>query len=69
MPGVEKRFPEEFEAIYKTRSGLDHGKHILMADLRPWNYFGDALQQWQSQFQRNTYRITATALRNWVLSR
>jgi hypothetical protein len=68
VPGVETRFPEEFAAIYKTRSGLAHGEVMLMADLRPWQFFGDTLQQWQAKFQRNTYRIIATALRNWVLA-
>jgi hypothetical protein len=67
VPGVESRFPEEFAAIYKTRSNVAHGKLMLMADLRPWQFFGDTLQQWQAKFQRNTYRIVATALRNWVL--
>jgi hypothetical protein len=68
VPGVESRFPEEFAAIYKTRSSLAHGEVMLMADLRPWQFFGDTLQQWQAKFQRNTYRIIATALRNWVLA-
>ena len=68
VPGVESRFPDEFAAIYKTRSSFAHGERILMADLRPWQIFGDALQQWQAEFQRNTYRIIATALRNWVLA-
>lgn len=67
VPSIEERFPDEFTAIYKTRSSLAHGDVMLMADLRPWNYFGDVLQQWQADFQRNTYRIIATALRNWVL--
>jgi hypothetical protein len=69
VPNVEKQFLEEFRAIYETRSHLAHGERVLMADLRPWNYLGDPLQQWQGRFQRNTYRMTATALRNWVLSR
>lgn len=66
---IEKRFPEELKAIYEIRSGLAHGKSVLMADLRPWNYFGDPPQQWEDRFHRNTLRTTATALRNWVLSR
>jgi hypothetical protein len=68
VPGVESDFPEEFAAIYKTRSNLAHGEVMLMADLRPWQFFGDTLQQWQAKFQRNTYRIIGTALRNWVLA-
>lgn len=68
VPGIESRFPEEFAVLYKTRSGLAHGERMLMADLRPWQFFGDTLQQWQAEFQRNTYRIIATALRNWVLA-
>jgi hypothetical protein len=68
VPGVDDRFPEEFAAIYKTRSSLAHGEVMLMADLRPWQFFGDTLQQWQAEFQGNTYRIIASALRNWVLA-
>jgi hypothetical protein len=66
VPGVESRFLEEFAAIYKTRYSIAHGEVMLMADLRPWQFFGDTLQQWQAKFQRNTYRIIA--LRNWVLA-
>jgi len=69
VPGVVEQFPEAFKAIYETRSQLAHGKLALMADRRRWNYLGDPLQQWEGRFQRNVYRITATALRNWVLSR
>ena len=69
VPDVEKRFPEEFKAMYDMRSGIAHGNYVLMGDLSPWNYFGDPLQQWQDRVQRNTHSITATAIRNWVLSR
>ena len=69
VPGIEEAFPEEFKAIYKMRSDLAHGSALLVADLEYWNYFGTPLQQWQDEFQRNTFYITATALRNWVLAR
>jgi hypothetical protein len=68
VPRVESQFPEEFKAIYKTRSTLAHGDDLLVADLEHWNYFGTPLQQWQDDFQRNTHYITATALRNWALA-
>jgi hypothetical protein len=69
VPGIEEVFPEEFKAIYGMRSDLAHGNALLAADLEYWNYFGTPLQQWQDEFQRNTFYITATALRNWVLAR
>jgi hypothetical protein len=68
VSGIEDNFPEEYKAIYTTRSGLAHGGDLLVADLEPWNYFGTPLQQWQDDFQRNTGHIVATALRNWVFS-
>lgn len=69
VPGIEELFPQEFKAIYKMRSDVAHGSALLVADLEYWNYFGAPLQQWQDEFQRNTFHITATALRNWVLAR
>lgn len=69
VPGIEERFPQELRAIYRMRSDVAHGSSLLVADLEYWNYFGTPLQQWQDEFQRNTFYITATALRNWVLAR
>lgn len=69
VPGIEEVFPQESKAIYKMRSDVAHGNALLVADLEYWNYFGTPLQQWQNDFQRNTFHITATALRNWVLAR
>lgn len=69
VPGIGQQFPEEYKAIYNVRSDLAHGNNLLEGDREYWNYFGKPLEQWQSDFQRNTYHITATALLNWVLTR
>ena len=69
VPGVQHDFPKEYKTLYTVRSNLAHGKDLLESDREYWNYFGNPLEQSQSDFQRNTHLITATALRNWVLSR